>query len=407
MPKLNATYINKLNKIKVLEYIRKEHSISRADIAKATRLSSPTVTRIVESLINNEKLVIDLGVGSSDVGRPPNLVSFASKDRFIIGVDIGRTNISAAIADLDAKIIHETKQPTGAEEGYEGVIARVARMIEELVVLSEVNRNNIMGVGLAVGGLIDNKREIIEFSPDFQWRNVDPAKKLSEAVGLPVMIDNVTRVAAIGELHYGIGEKYRNFICVNIGYGIGAGIIIDGKPFYGSHGVSGEFGHIKVSKDNDSLCNCGNRGCLEAVASGYGIAMTMRKLLREGATSRVLTVNQSDWENITAERVIEAAKQGDPLSLEVIHDAMEYLAIGIVNLITLFDPEAIILSGRVALAGDLIVGPIKAAVKSRSINVNRKDIHVGVATYGSRAALMGSIALILNEVLNLQLISRN
>lgn len=407
MPKLNATYINKLNKIKVLEYIRKERSISRADIAKATRLSSPTVTRIVDSLINNEKLVIDLGIGASELGRPPNLVSFASTARFIIGVDIGRTNISAAIADLDAKIINETKKPTGAEEGYERVIARVAKMIEELIAQSVVDRNNIMGVGLAVGGLIDKKREIIEFSPDFQWRNVDPAKKLSEAVGLPVMIDNVTRVAAIGELHYGIGEKYRNFICVNIGYGIGAGIIIDGKPFYGSHGVSGEFGHIMVSKDNDSLCNCGNRGCLEAIASGYGIAMTMRKLLKEGAVSRVFNVDPTNWDNITAERVIEAAKQGDPLSLSVIQDAMEYLAIGIVNLITLFDPEAIILSGRVALAGDLIVGPIKTAIKSRSINVNRKDIYVGVATYGSRAALMGAIALILNEVLNLQLISRN
>jgi len=403
VPKLNATYINKLNKIKVLELIRKERSISRADIAKQTRLSAPTITRIVDSLIKNEKLVIDLGLGTSDGGRPPNLVSFASQARFIIGVDIGRTNISAALADLDATIVQEELRPTGADEGYERVIARVATLIEELITKSKVDRRNIMGVGLAVGGLMDKGRGIIEFSPDFQWRNVDPATTLSEAVGLPVMIDNVTRVAAIGELHYGIGERFRNFICINIGYGIGAGIIINGMPFYGSHGVSGEFGHIMVDKDDQRLCNCGNRGCLEAIASGYGIARTVRERIIGGTDSMVSSLCGGDTERISTAMVVDAANQGDALSCVVLREAMEYLSIGVVNLITLFDPEAVILCGRVALAGNIVLDPIKAAVESRSINVNRKDIHIGVATYGTRAALMGSLALILDEVLHLQL----
>jgi len=401
--KLNATYINKLNKIKVLELIRKERSISRADIAKQTRLSAPTITRIVESLIKYEKLVIDLGLGTSEGGRPPNLVSFASQARFIIGVDIGRTNISAALADLDAKIVQEELRPTDADEGYDRVIARVASIIEELIAKSKVDRKNIMGVGLAVGGLMDKKRGIIEFSPDFQWRNVDPATTLSEAVGLPVMIDNVTRVAAIGELHYGIGERFRNFICINIGYGIGAGIIINGMPFYGSHGVSGEFGHIMVDKDDQRICNCGNRGCLEAIASGSGIARTVRERITGGAASVVASLCGGDTERISTAMVVDAANQGDALSSAVLREAMEYLSIGVVNLITLFDPEAVILCGRVALAGNIVLDPIKAAVESRSINVNRKDIHIGVATYGTRAALMGSLALILDEVLNLQL----
>ncbi len=403
MHKLNATYINKLNKIKVLELIRKERSISRADIAKKTRLSAPTITRIVESLIRNEKLVIDLGLGTSEGGRPPNLVSFAAQARFIIGVDIGRTNISAALADLDAKIVQEDMRPTDADEGYEQVIARVASIIEELISKSKVDRKNIMGVGLAVGGLMDKKRGIIEFSPDFQWRNVDPATTLAGAVGVPVMIDNVTRVAAIGELHYGIGERFRNFICINIGYGIGAGIIINGMPFYGSHGVSGEFGHIMVDKDDQRICNCGNRGCLEAIASGSGIARTVRERITGGAASVVATLCGGDTEQISTAMVVDAANQGDALSSAVLREAMEYLSIGVVNLITLFDPEAVILCGRVALAGNIVLDPIKVAVESRSINVNRKDIHIGVATYGTRAALMGSLALILNEVLNLQL----
>jgi glucokinase-like ROK family protein len=403
VPKLNATYINKLNKIKVLELIRKERSISRADIAKITRLSAPTITRIVDSLIKNEKLVIDLGLGASEGGRPPNLVSFAAESRFIIGVDIGRTNISAALADLDATIVQEDMRPTGADEGYERVIERVTSIIEELIAKSRVDRRYIMGVGLAVGGLMDRKRGIIEFSPDFHWRNVDPASTLAAAVGLPVMIDNVTRVAAIGELHYGIGERFRNFICINIGYGIGAGIIIDGMPFYGSHGVSGEFGHIMVDKHDRRLCNCGNYGCLEAIASGYGIARTVRERILGGEESTLIAACGGDMDLISTSMVVDAANLGDGLSRDVLREAMEYLSIGVVNVINLFDPEAVILCGRVALAGELVLEPIRTAVESRSINVNRKDIHIGIATYGARAALMGSLALILTEVLNLQL----
>ena len=400
---MNATYINRINKIKVLELIRKEGSISRADIAKRSKLSAPTVTRIVESLISSEKLVVDLGTGSSDGGRPPNLVSFAAKSRFIIGVDIGRTTINAALADLDAKILQECKLPTDAEDGFIKVMERVASTIEELIAKARVDRRSIMGVGLATGGVIDKKLSLIDFSPDFGWKNVDPASMLSKLTGLRVRIDNVTRVTAIGELHYGIGKKYKDFICVNIGYGIGAGIISDGVPYYGSHGAAGEFGHITVSKDDARVCDCGNRGCIEAISSGYGIARTARESLRAGRTSSLAGACGGDPERISAEMVARAAVEGDALSLEVFMEAMECLSVGIVNLITLFDPQAIILCGRIAMAGDIVLEPIRAAIESRAMNVYKKDICIELATYRDRATVMGALALILEEVMNLNL----
>ena len=403
---MDSTYINKLNKIRVLELVRKERSISRADIAKKCRLSAPTITRIVDGLIRNEKLVVDLGIGSSEGGRPPNLVSFASDSRFIIGVDIGRTNIKAALSDLDAKIIQESTVPTDAEEGYKQVMERVAAIIEDLIAKSRVDRRDIMGVGLAVGGIIDKKLSIIEFSPDFGWTNVDPASTIAKLTGLPVRIDNVTRVTAIGELHYGIGRKYRDFICIGVGYGIGAGIIVDGAPYYGSHGAAGEFGHIVVSKDDRRMCECGNRGCIEAISSGYAIARTMREQMGLGKASSVTAACGGDHALISAEMVAQAANAGDVLALEVIREAMECLSIGIANLIiTLFDPEAVILSGRVTFAGDIVLNPIKETVASRSINVFRQDIHIGLATHGERATVMGALALILTEVLKLNLVS--
>ena len=401
---MDSTYINKHNKRKVLELIRKERSISRADIARFTKLSAPTVTRIVESLINNEKLVVDLGTGSSDGGRPPNLVSFASDSRFIIGVDIGRTTIHAALADLDAQMVQECALPTDADDGFTRVMERVASMIEELITRSQVNRQSIMGVGLAIGGMVDKRLSLIEFSPDFGWKNVDPASALSKLTGLGVRIDNVTRVTAIGELHYGIGKKYKDFICINLGYGIGAGIITDGAPYYGSHGAAGEFGHITVSKDDARVCDCGNRGCIEAISSGYGISRTAREALRAGRTSTLARACDGHLERISAEMVAKAAADGDALSLEVFKEAMECLSIGVVNLITLFDPQAIILCGRIAMAGALVLEPIRAAVASRGMNIFNKDIHIELATYRERAAVMGALALVLNEVMNMNLV---
>ncbi|HVO19071.1 MAG TPA: ROK family transcriptional regulator [Anaeromyxobacter sp.] len=401
---MDTSHVNRLNKIRVLELIRQMGSASRADLAQRARLSAPTVTRIVDSLIRNEMLVVNVGAGSSKGGRPPSLVRFAADSRFIVGVDIGRTSIHAALANLDASVVEQTTCPTDAEEGFQAVMARVAGLVRALIANSRVQVRDIMGVGVAVGGLINRQRAIIESSPDFGWTEVDAVGVLEEQLQLPVRLDNVTRVTAIGEYHYGIGRRFRSFICVNVGYGVGAGIIVDGVPFYGSHGVGGEFGHTVVARDDPRVCNCGNRGCIEAIASGSGIARTARERIRAGEHSALREACGGDPERITAELVAQAAREGDALAGRVLREAVEVLGIGILNLVNLYDPEAIVLSGRVALAGDLVLSTIREILDSRAINPHKREIHVGLVAHGERAAVMGAIALILNEVLQLNLV---
>ncbi len=403
---MDTTHVNRLNKIRVLRLIREVGPASRAELAKRARLSAPTVTRIVESLIHNEMLVSEVGVGTSTGGRPPYLVTFAADSRFIVGVDIGRTNIHAALANLDANVVDQSTCPTPAEDGFEAVMERVAGLIQGLVASSRLDPRDIMGVGVAVGGLIGKQRSIIESSPDFGWSEVDAATELETRLGLPVRLDNVTRVTAIGEYHYGIGKRFRDFICVNVGYGVGAGIIVDGKPFYGSHGVAGEFGHTVVSKDDPRVCNCGNRGCIEAIASGYAIARTARDRIGAGEPSALVEECGGDLDRISAEMVAQASRRGDALSVSILREAVEILGIGIVNLVNLFDPEAIVLSGRVALAGDLVVSTIREIIDARAINSHKRDIHVGLVAHGERAAVMGAIALVLNDLLQLELVHR-
>lgn len=399
-PTANAKYILKLNTRKVLKLIRDNPSISRAEISKLSGLSAPTVSRIVDDLIR-EGLVEEVGIGFSNGGRRPNLLRFCPNNNFIIGIDLGTTNIYGVLANLEAEIITEEKTPTRVEEGFYSIMDRTFEVIERLKARLGRKQGHLCGIGMAVAGLINKKRNIVEFSPNFHWHDVDIIGYLSQKTNIPIFFDNVTRVMALGELCYGVGRKYRNFICVNVGYGIGAGIIINGQPLLGTHGMAGEFGHITLEKDSKIQCYCGNFGCLEALSSGNGIARAARLELENGAKSILLDMCSGDLNNLTAEMIANAAKKGDIIAWNVFNKAAEYLGIGISALINLFNPEAIVIGGGVTQAGDILFDTVRKTVKARSLNKINKDVVILPATFGPKAAVMGAISLIMQKVLSL------
>jgi glucokinase-like ROK family protein len=395
-----ASYINRLNKIKVLNISRTTENLSRADIAKISGLSAPTVSRIIEDLLA-EGLVREIGEGVSQGGRRPTLLKFSDHMNFIIGIDLGTTNIYGVLSDFDAKIIAEVRRPTCVEEGFSNVMRRTADVITSLINEPSVKDKRIYGIGMAVAGLINRKRNIVEFSPDFHWHNVDVVEALSQFHKYRIFFDNVTRVMAMGERWFGLGKKYKNLICVNVGYGIGAGIIIDGKPLCGPLGMAGEFGHITLDKDSLVQCDCGNFGCLEALASGNAIAKSAIKRLREGERSLLLELCDGDISKVTAEMVANAAKQGDVLSWTVFERAMEYLGIGIAGLVNLFSPEAVVIGGGVAQAGEILFEKVRKTVNARSLSMISSNVMIRPATFGVKTAVMGAVSLVLSEVINL------
>lgn len=399
-PKASAQYILKLNTRKVLKLIRDNPLISRAEIAKLSGLSAPTVSRIVDDLIR-DGLVEEMGMGSSNGGRRPNLLRFCPNNNFIIGIDLGTTNIYGVLANLEAEIISEEKTPTRVEEGFYSIMDRTFEVIERLKARLGKKQVHLCGIGMAVAGLINKKRNIVEFSPNFHWHDVDIVGYLAQKTSIPIFFDNVTRVMALGELCYGVGRKYKNFICVNVGYGIGAGIIINGQPLLGTHGMAGEFGHITLEKDSKIQCYCGNFGCLEALSSGNGIARAARLELENGAKSILSDMCNGDLSNLTAEMVAEAAKKGDAVAWNVFHRAAEYLGIGISALINLFNPEAIVIGGGVTQAGDILFDTVRSTVKARALNKISREVEILPATFGLKAAVMGAVSLILQKVLNL------
>jgi glucokinase-like ROK family protein len=397
----NARLISELNKVNITNLVRDNDGISRADLAKRSGLSAPTISRIIDGLLR-EGLVTEIGAGVSHGGRKPTLLRFSGVDSYIIGIDLGTTNIYGVLTDLDANVIAEIRTPTLVDRGFDRVMERTSEVIAELRGHLGKRKGRIFGVGLAIAGLINRDRDIVEFSPDFHWHDVDVRAALSRSHSdVPIIFDNVTRVMALGEIWYGAGRNYQDFVMVNVGYGIGAGVIIRGTPLYGSLGMAGEFGHITFEKDSDAQCECGNFGCLEALASGNAIAKAARKELERGAESDLLKACDGDPSRLTAEIVAQSAKRGDRVARKVFDLAAEYIGVGIAGLINLVNPEAVFIGGGVSQAGDILFDRVRRTVQARGLKKTSGTVPILPATFGLRSAVMGAVSLILSSVVNL------
>jgi len=397
----NTNYINRLNKVKVLNLIRDAREISRADIVKETGISAPTVTRIVDDLIHKEKLVRQVGTGTSRGGRPPKIVQFNGQNNFIIGLDWGRTHIYATLSNLNAKTLYETDTPTEARQVFNKDLQKLYSIIERLIGQSGIDENKLVGIGIAAAGYV-NKEGIIEYSPNFSWKNADLKKPISEKFRVPVIVNNVSRVMALGELYYGAHDM-KDYVFVNLGYGIGAGIIANGKPLLGFNGISGEFGHTKIYPESYTTrkCVCGKTNCLECFASGRGIEQTARERIKDHPDSLVNRLTNNDTQHIDARLLARAAREGDPFARDIFLEAAEILGTSIANTAILLNPEAIVLGGKVIRAGDFFIQRIREVFDREQLSATNFPVRLMQTSIPGKTAVKGATALILREVMNL------
>jgi N-acetylglucosamine repressor len=386
------------NKIKVLQLIRNEKEITRAEIIRLSGLSAPTVTRIVESLVQLNLIQTD-GIGSSIGGRPPQLIHFHSKANYVIGIDLGATFIRSALSNLDGEFIFEIHLPMNLKKGFDGVMEQVGELIVKLSERARQKSLTLWGIGIAVCGMVNKNSSIVEYSPIFGWKNVNIQEALAKYTNLKIVLGNVTHLIALGELLYGVGKAYRNFICINLGYGIGSGIIIDGKLFGGVDGISGEIGHIVVDKHSTRKGLEGIPGTLEALASGYGLADIAKELAKTNIGS---ILHSMDSDDIDAKRVFDAAKNGDRLANEIVDGVAGYLSIGIDTVIKLFNTECIVLSGGLVQNGEMLMDKIRKEVMNYTLSSVSRSVPIVTAGFGENAALMGSFSLILERILLLE-----
>lgn len=393
----NIDFQGNSNKIKVLRLIRNKKEITRAEIIKKSGLSAPTVTRIVESLVQLKLIQTD-GIGTSIGGRRPQLIRFNSKKNYVIGIDIGATFIRSALSNLDGEFIFEIHVPTNLKKGFEAVMQQIGGLIEKLTERARQRKLKLWGIGIAICGMVNKNTGVVEYSPIFNWRNVDVRKALEKYTDLNIALGNVVQLFALAELLYGVGKNYSDFICINLGYGIGSGIIIDSKLFGGADGIAGEIGHIVINNNSQRKGLEGINGTLEALASGYGIADIAKEQAPHRQESVLYNLNNNE---IDAKRVFEAAKTNDSLALEIIDEVSAYIANSIDTMIKLFNTECIVLSGGLIENGEILPEKIRSNIQQFSMKAISRKVPIISTSFGDNAALMGSFSIILEKILQL------
>ena len=288
--------------------------------------------------------------------------------RFVLGIDIGGTNLVVGSVAEDGSALHALgSEPTHAEAGQSDVLERLIALARRTMEQTkrEVPGAEIMGVGVGAPGPLDTKSGIVLLTPNLGWVNLPLRQIIHERLGLPAVLDNDANCAVLGEWWMGAARGSRNAIGITIGTGIGGGIIVDGKLFHGASDCAGEIGHTTIDTEG-RRCKCGNYGCLEAYASGPNIALRAIEEIKAGAVSRLANYVGGDLRQITAQTVYQAAHDGDDLALEVVNDTAKFLGAGIANLLNIFNPEVVVVCGGVTLAGDHLFVPLRREVARRA-----------------------------------------
>lgn len=314
---------------------------------------------------------------------------------YIISVDIGGTQIRAALSDREGNIIHRVAHPTLAQEGPDSVIERIKEAIREAV---GQHLGEVQAIGIASAGPLDPWQGVIIKAPNLPgWDQVPLKAIIEEEFGLPVYLGNDANLAALAEQRFGAGKGSRDLIYITHSTGIGGGIIVDGRLLLGSKGLGAEVGHIILDRDGPR-CGCSGIGCLEAMAAGPAIARNAVQAIEAGRETIIPDLVDGDVSRISAKEVNEAAQQGDALGIELMRQAGELLGIGLVSLMHLFNPEIIVIGGGVSKAGDLLFEPARETVRARCMAEDYwRDTPIVPAALGDDVGLMGAIALVLSQ----------
>ncbi len=321
-----------------------------------------------------------------------------TSEQLVIGIDLGGTKISTALVNRSGGIIARDYRRTEATEGQQAVVARMLDAAREVMAQSGVTRSQITAVGIGAPGPLDIKTGMTMSPPNLPgWRCVPLRQLVEDGLGITAFLEKDTNAAALGEFHFGAGRGTRHMIYVTASTGIGSGLILDGKLYYGADGMAGEIGHTTILPDGP-LCGCGNRGCLESLASGTAIAHLARERVNRGISTRITELAENNLDRITAELVAKAAAQGDIEAREILAQAMNYLGIGVANLVNLFNPQLIVIGGGLTHIGEELFELVRNAIIRHAFPRPAQTVRVARAELGDQVGILGTAAVALTRM---------
>lgn len=377
----------------VLQLVWRERQISRAEIARRKDLSRSTVSLIVEELLALG-LVKEVGAGESRGGRRPIVLQFDDGAAVIVGVDLGATHVAVALTDLRGAVLAWEHRMHPVRDDPAGALALVNDLAERCLAAWGGRRALLLGAGVSVPSPVDPAR------PDFlnevvlpRWKGVSVTQELRRRFRVPVLVDNDANLGVLAERWWGAGKDADHVAYVKLATGIGAGFFIDGKIYRGASGTAGEIGHITLDPGGEP-CGCGLRGCLVTRVGSPALVQRARELIR-GRRDSALAGKKLD---ITA--VEDAAIAGDAVARQVIREAAEDLAVAVAGLMNLLNPTVVILGGGLVRVGELLLEPLREAVRARTLVTSVQGARIVASPLGARSIAIGAATLLLQRALS-------
>jgi len=381
-PSGSLSSLRELNRLRVLEAVRERRAVSRAEIARRTGLARSTVSSLVSEL-QRDGLVVESedGAASSHGGRPPVLLTLDPGAGAVLGVHLDHPLVRVAVADLDHTIRAEAARALDVDHDAAAGLDVAAALVEEVLREAGVPRERILGAGAAIAGPVDHRTGRVGSSTIMPgWDGLDVVAELESRLGVPVHVDNDANLGALAEWVLGAGRDASDFAYLMLSSGIGAGLILGGRLYRGATGTAGEIGHVLVD-DQGPLCRCGNRGCLETYAGAHALIELLGR--QHGA--------------LDVHAMVELARAGDPACQRVVADAGRTVGVAVAALCNQFNPERVVVGGELAATGDLLLAPLRDAVRRYALPSAADALSVVPGELGDRAELLGALVLVVGR----------
>ena len=387
---------NSILKKTILRLCIQSGDYSIAALSEQINTSVPTVTKLIGELMD-EGFMIELGKSGTSGGRRPSIYGLNPEAGYFIGLDIRHTHASIAVTDFKGGLVCFEDNIPFILEIDEACLHTISKNIRDFFVEHDLDWNRVLGMGISVAGRVNPKTgysNLYSFDPDRPINRI-----LSEDLDIPVVIENDSRAMTYGEYLSGVVKKEKNVLFVNVSWGLGMGMILDGRLYYGTSGYSGEFGHFPLL-DNDQICRCGKVGCLETGASGSALVRMISEQLQAGRASSLSRIFK-DQGKVNLNDIFKAVQEEDILTIETIEKIGANLGRGLAGLINVFNPQLVVLGGKVAMAGDYLLLAVRSAVKRHAQTIANQDTAIKFSKLRNQAAPIGDCMLSRSHLLGI------
>lgn len=387
----NNKFLKELNETTLLQLIRTNKQISKADLSQLTGLS-PTACGVIVSNLIEKGYIYEAGIGESKGGRRPTLYELNPKSYYSIGVDIDVDYIRFILMDITGQVEYRDKISTGVDQSVQLSIKLIEEKVSQIIAKYSINEDRLLGIGVSIPGLVDMFTREIIFAPNLGWERVDLQHMMDGIGKFPIHVDNEAMCSAICENWLGCCIDTKDFVCINMKSGIGSSIFAGGSLYRGCCGSAGEIGHTMVDQ-NGPKCACGNYGCLETLASSGAMVQKARKLARQG-----LITDFEDADAITVDDVISSAGNGNESARIILIEAAGYLGLAVANLINTINPSKIVLGKELVKFSDDILEHLKSIALAKALKYPASKVEIITSEIGDDTSALGAAIIPLKKL---------